>query len=325
MSYFQGSPLSPNTIKVYEPRIRKWRDLVPGKSLEYIILLPRQAIRILSLHLKQRELAEKKAVCTMTNLRNYIAPILAVLRHSPQMVSIPDQQEYLQVWSKIMDDVNRPISERRNQQIPTAIQSQKGGSHLSFDDLVKRRDQGDLEMYPHLLLSMYTYIYPVRADYYATELIRGDDEPTSPNYIRITDDGLELVLRDFKTAKKYPPIHYPSLPEPLSSIILQSIEKQPRKYLFQKPNGLPYSRTTFSQWASHTLHQIFGVEMTLTLIRHHFVSTLEMDVPVAQLEKIGQLMGHSVPMQRLYKWHPEQKEEMDSESELESDGEEKSS
>ena len=321
MSYFQGTTLSASTIKVYEPCIQKWRELVPDKSLEYIIYNPRQAIRTLALHLKKREKIEKKSVCTMNNLRNYIAPILAVLRHSPHIApTVPDRQEFAKLWLEILNEVSKPMKDRQKQHLPTVNQSKKGGSRLTYDQIIQRRDQGDLGMYEHLLLSMYTYIYPVRADYYATELVKDGNEPTTANYIRIEKDHSELVIRDFKTAKVYPPIHYPQLPDILHQVILRSLEKEPRLYLFEKPNGKPYSRNSFSQWASRTLHQIFGVEMTLTLIRHHFISTLSMDVPVIELEEIGQLMGHSIPTQRMYKWYPQKKEDGEVEED-EEDGE----
>jgi hypothetical protein len=85
MSYFQNTSLSPSTIQTYEPRIRKWKEIVPGQSLDYIILFPKQSIRLLSQHLKEREITEKRGVCTMTNLRNYISAILAILRYSPHV------------------------------------------------------------------------------------------------------------------------------------------------------------------------------------------------------------------------------------------------
>lgn len=303
MSYFQNSPLAQSTIQAHEPRIRKWKEIVPNQSLEYIILFPRQSMRLLAQHLKEREIAEKKPVCTMNNLRNYVSSIHAVLRHSPHVApTIPDREEYCSIWLGIMDETSKPMKDRFKQQMPTEIQSKKGGSSLTFDQLIQKRDGGELDMYPRLLLSMYTYIYPVRADYFATEIVYNDAEPAAANYLRIRDNQTELMIRDFKTAKHYKMIHYPQLPEALHQLIVQSLQNKPRKYLFEKANGKPYTRNTFSQWASRTLHAIFGVEMTLTLIRHQFISTLSLDTPATELEKVGELMGHSLTTQQLYKW-----------------------
>jgi hypothetical protein len=332
MSYFEHSSLSLNTIRAYEPRIHKWKEIVPGKSIEYIILFPRQSIRILAQHLKQRERVEKKQVCTMTNLRNYVASILAILRHSPHIApTIPDRVEYYHLWLSIMNQTSEPMRDRQRQHLPTVIQSNKMGSQLTFEQLIEQRNHLALQcasystedlinnnqcvnnMYGLLLLSMYTYIYPVRADYYATEIVKDGCESTVPNYIRFTSDHTELVIQDFKTAKRYPPIRYDRLPNELHQIISRSLELLPRTYLFQKSNGMPYTRNSFSQWASKLLRQLFGVEMTLTLIRHQFITTLSMDLPVTELERIGKLMGHSLTLQRLYKWHlpSKQKNELD--------------
>lgn len=314
MSYFQNTSLSQNTIQAYEPRIRKWKEIIPGQSLEYIILFPKQSIRLLSQHLKEREIAEKKPVCTMTNLRNYIATILAILKHSPHVAtSIPERQEYYLLWLGIMDEASKPMKDRQRQQMPTKIQIKKGGSQLTFSQILQKRDSGELDMYPHLLLSMYTYIYPVRADYFATEIVYDDAEPVFANYIRVQNGGSELVIRDFKTANHYPPIRYESLPDALHTLIVQSLQTVPRRFLFEKPNKKPYSRNTFSQWASKTLRHVFGVEMTLTLIRHQFVSTLSMESPATELERIGRLMGHSLSLQKLYKWHSTQEEKEEKE------------
>ena len=160
MSYFhQGSSLSASTIKAYDPRIRAWVELVPYQEIEYIIFNPKEAILLLVKYFKKREKAEKKTVCTYNNLRNYVAAILAVLRHSPHVApTTPDRHEYIKIWVEILNQVSKPMADRRNQQMPTVIQLKKGGSKLTFAQIVARRDQGDLEMYPHLLLSMYTHI-----------------------------------------------------------------------------------------------------------------------------------------------------------------------
>ncbi len=323
MSYFQNTSLSPSTIQAYEPRIRKWKEIVPGQSLDYIILFPKQSIRLLSQHLKEREIAEKRAICTMTNLRNYISAILAILRHSPHVIpTLPDRHEYFLLWLGILDEASKPMKDRQKQHMPTVIQSKKGGSQLTYEQILQKRDSGGLEMYGHLLLSMYTYIYPVRADYFATEIVYDDAEPAFPNYIRIRGDHSELVLRDFKTAKRYSAIRYERLPDALHRVIVQSLQSIPRSFLFAKPDGKPYTRNTFSQWASRTLHTLFGVEMTLTLIRHQFISTLSMELPANQLEAIGRLMGHSLSVQKLYKWHSTQEKKEDGDEEADSESEE---
>ena len=309
MSRFNTHLLSPSTISSYDSYINKWIQLVPLQSIDFIILFPKQSLTILIKHLTQRQHTEQKQICTLTNIRHYIAPILAVIRYSPHIApSIPDRLEYLYLWGKILDDCNKPMLERRMQQLPTVKQAEKGGSKLQYSDLIAKRDSG-INMFQHLLLSMYTYIYPVRADYFTTQIIYENDVPTSKNWIRMYSDHAELMLTDFKTARYFKQIHYPSLPDPLFQIIKKSLSELPRNYLFVGKHNKPFTRVRFSQWSAEILEKAFDVELNLTIIRHLFISTLSMELPAVELKRIGDLMGHSFAQQKLYKWHSEEEKE----------------
>lgn len=304
MEYFKNSPLSQNTIQLYTTRITKWIHLVPNHSIEYIIRFPRQSLILLLRHLIEREKIEKKEVCTHANIRNYLAAIAAVIRHSPHILpTLPDRTEYYLLWTKLIEQTNKLSTERRLQQLPTDKQLQRGGSKLTYNDLIEMRDHSDIDPIKKLLLAMYTYIYPVRADYYATQIIYNDDTPSSPNYIRIFKDHAELRLTEFKTSRIYKQIYHPVLPLPLFQLILQSLEQFPRSFLFVGADNNPHTRNSYSKWASDALRSLFGVELNLTMIRHLFITTISMELPASELKKIGDLMGHSLSTQRLYKWH----------------------
>ena len=65
----------------------------------------------------------------------------------------------------------------------------------------------------------------------------------------------------------------------------------------------PYDRNGFSKWANKELKQIFKVPITLTTLRHLYVSTLDFNTTRAiDLERIGNSMGHSIAMQKGYQW-----------------------
>lgn len=330
MEYFTStSQLSENTIQMYTTRITKWCNLVPNQSIEYIIRFPKASMRLLLAHLKERQLKEKKSICTLTNIRNYVTPIVAILRYSPHIATrIKNRVTCYNTWITLRNQITQPIYDRQIQERPTERQEKKGGSKLSFADIVAKRDSDGLGMYQKLLLAMYTYLYPVRADYYATELITDNKEPSHPNYIRISDEFSELVIRDFKTARVYPAIHYPRIPDELHRLIVSSLKENPRTFLFESSIKNTFSRHRFSLWASATLKSIFGVELNITLLRHIFISSLSMDLPLQELQRIGNLMGHSFARQRLYKWRDQDDEEkgeefdLDSESSSDSDSDE---
>lgn len=310
MGFFTTDKLSNTTITMYDTRINKWLDLIPTKSIDAIILFPRKSIQLLIAHLKSREASEGRDICTRANIRNYITSIVAVLRYSPHIApTIPNRIEYHALWTSIIREVAQPIYDRQIQERPTEKQEMRGGSKLAFTDLVKKRDSPKLSTPSRLLLAMYTYLFPVRADYYATEIVTGDKKPSYPNYLRVSQESSELVIRDFKTARFFPPIHYPRIPDELHKLITVSLQEKPRSFLFESSEGKPYTRTRFSQWASETLCQLFGVELNLTMIRHLFISSLSMDTPLEELQRIGNLMGHSIARQRLYKWRESEEQE----------------
>lgn len=313
MSYFTTSALSPSTIHVYTTRINKWIQVVPLQNIEYIIRFPKESLSLLIKHLVDRGRKEQKNVCTHTNLHPYLTAIVAVLRYSPHIVpSIVNRTEYYDLWLKILDQNSKPMNDRRLHQLPTKKQSERGGSKLTYEDLITMRDRPDLPLPQKLLLAMYTYIYPVRADYYATQIVREQENPTYPNYIRMYSDHADLTLTEFKTAKVFKSIHHPSLPNPLFHLIRQSLEESPRGFLFVNSENKPYLRNTYSKWASETLQNLFGVELNLTMIRHLFITTVSMEMPASELKKIGDLMGHTLSSQRLYKWHSVESSEEES-------------
>ena len=260
------------------------------------------ALQRLISHLTERERSEARAICTLPNVRNYITAIIALLRYSPHIAPhLSHRLESHSTWVSLRNHITQPTYDRQIQEKPTALQQLRGGSKLSFQHLIDARDSLEIPAVHKLLLAMYTYLYPVRADYYALQIIT-DSEPTHPNYLRISLNSTELMIQDFKTSKVFPPIHYPSVPHPLHLLILASLQEKPRQFLFESREGVPFTRLRFSQWASATLASCLRVPLNLTIIRHIFISSLSMDTPLQELQRIGRLMGHSIARQRLYTW-----------------------
>lgn len=145
-------------------------------------------------------------------------------------------------------------------------------------------------------------IPPVRGDYYATQIIKDGETPETDNYIILKSKYAELVIRKYKTSRKHGEIRHPRLPDELYNLILKSLEKYPRKYLFEK-NGKPYTPNGFCKWSSTTLEKLFNVEITLTMIRHIYISSLDLSkMTVEEKKNIGKLMGHTIGIQAEYEW-----------------------
>jgi hypothetical protein len=230
---------------------------------------------------------------------------MAIFRHCPDICNkLADVQNLKSKWEQIVKENSKPIIDRRMENQPTVMQEQKGGSQLSFQDIRKKRLELEKGSIGRLLISMYVLIPPVRADYHSTQIVYPGDTITSPNYILIDGGTSKLVIADFKTSKIYGSIIYDSLPRELCDEIILSLQKQPRSYLFVNAKNEPHTRDTFSKWSSRVLERLFNVVMTLTIIRHLYISSLDFNkMTTKELDKISKQMGHSLNMQSQYRWN----------------------
>lgn len=304
--YISNSSLSDSSEKKHNAFLDKWVELTPTKNILYIILFPAHSILLLETYLKQKDLdspMEKNKSYSKTNLHSYISAVLAVFKHAPKYVNdIPHMTTYHKLWFEILSDNEKDILIRRGQNKPTLLQEAREGHKLSLQDLVNKRDEVGIDIVSKLLLAMYTIIPPVRIDYYATQIIKEGEIPETDNYIILKNNEAELVIRKYKTARKHGEIRHPVLPNELYRIIIESLKLHPRKYLFEN-NGKPFTPNTFCKWSSSTLERLFGVEITLTMIRHIYISSLDLPkMTVEERKNIGKLMGHTIGVQAEYEW-----------------------
>jgi integrase len=246
----------------------------------------------------------------------YIVAVLSFIRHHitqlcehlTKDVALPLRER----WVTINAENEAPIIQRRLENKPTVLQQSKGGSKLSFNEIIEKRDELPIGSIERLLIAMYTMIPPCRADYFAMEVIRGEVQPTAKNYLRIRSDDeksgvqMETVLRDFKTAKIFKEIRN-ELPVELIKEVEASLEKTPRGYLFINANGKPHTRNSFTMWSRRVLSRVFGTDFTLVFFRHAFATHYVMNVDLrtltdAQIKEISDKLGHSTEMFRAYRW-----------------------
>jgi len=298
MNYFEGNDLSPSSVTLYNSRLTKWVSLMPkGKQdVLHILLYPDESITYLT------QLHNTKP----TTLHTYYTAVRSYLHNTkylPILINPVTLETLKNAWSKISSDNKAPIIHRMLQQKPTELQEKKGGTKLTFQDIVKKRDELESGSISKLLLAFYTYLPPVRADYGSVEIVHAEEETTSPNYIRILDESHAIcILTEFKTAKRYKKIEN-TLPEPLLQQLQTSLLKQPRTHLFVNQNDKPFTRNAFTVWTKRILSKLFNTQLTLVIVRHLFLSSLNYDsVTVEELVELGNKMGHSIQMQRGYVW-----------------------
>lgn len=297
MDYFTDASLAESSVKLYNDKLRKWLSMTPHKNILRLIVFHKESYDMLV-----KDLGEKEN--TATNRHMYLSAVIALFKHSPGTISqLPSGIDFHAAWQNLMIKNSESIRERRSENKPTIAQEKKGGSALTFEDICKMRDSLPDDSIDKLLLGFYTHIPCLRADLFATQIIRDGNSATYPNFICLYDDRVSLTITDFKSKGKYKKIEHLSLPKELVDLLSVSLKNRPRGFLFVDDVGDPFTRAGFSTWTGRRLSKLFNVnKMTLTLLRHIYVSSLDMNMPTKELERIGNLMGHSLMTQRSYKW-----------------------
>lgn len=301
LNLFQTTHLKPITYEAYNRKLRLWLSLLPEtqQNIVFIYTTPNYSIVIL-----RRYLVVAQSDTAVT-LNSYIKAIMAAQVANPSLfLSIsPEKMKSCDArWKELRQSTYAEAFAYRLEAQPSPLQSHHSGVSITFQDLVAKREELSDGSIHKLLLGFYSHIPPVRADYFATQILPFDETPTSPNYIHHNPERSCLVITDFKTSKNYKQITH-DLPIQLHSQLAQSLSLYPRNYLFVNRFHKPFNRYTFSHWANQQLEIIFQKSLTLTMIRHLYISAIDFNNSTpAQLEAIGKSMGHRVEQQFLYKW-----------------------
>lgn len=284
MYLFRNKTLSDTSKTQYSIKIEQWISYIDSpKCINHLIYNPVESFKFLE--------KSDKIKHSPSNHHIYISSVVAFIKY------ILKDESLLKRWKEIEKTNWKPISDHYDENKPTELQKEK---HMTFEEIDRIRKTLNPGSFERLLISFYTLIEPIRADYFATEIIT-DKEPTEDNYIVL--ETSKLIVKDFKTKQKYEKIEN-TLPSELLEELKISLEEYPRKYLFVgEDNKTPFTRKLFSNWACRTLSRILKQSMTLTVLRHIYITKKIQDkTPATELINIATKMGHSRDIQRIYEW-----------------------
>jgi len=300
MNFFKETHLKPSTYKTYNRHLGIWLSLLPPEqnTVAFLYSHPYYSTVLLRKHLHTKNQNNARTVNT------YIKALLSAVDANRHMV-LHLSDEILAAsntrWKDLRHLTFTKAYAYRMEQLPSPGQATKSGSTLKLADLILARDALPDGSINKLLIGFYTHLPPARADYYATQIIPFGHTPTQPNYLFHDSQHSQVVLTDFKTNKYYKEIRH-DLPPELHRQLVLSLQAQPRSYLFVNQRGHPFRRNGFIQWSISRLYEIFTKNLTLTMLRHIYISSLDFNSPPAQLIEIGRKMGHDISQQILYKW-----------------------
>jgi len=221
--------------------------------------------------------------------------ILAAIKYTDMKAT---HRDLFNLWYKFYLKIRNSIERKVINNIPTERQIE---AHVDWEDIIKKRDAMAKGTKQHILMSLITYIPPRRQlDWYNIKVYtKPNFKPTADhNYINLGWEKPYILLTDYKTAKFYGR-WYKALTDPLLSILMQSLKKEPREYLFLDKYGKPYSKLcVFTEWTNAVIKRTCGNDKTtMNSLRHSFVSYLRRTCPnmtLAERAQISKDLGHSV-------------------------------
>lgn len=288
--------LKDSTKLEYIRRINEFQNFT-NQSIEYLLLNPKYTVSQII------EFADSKGHGIHTSDK-YASCFLAIYRFNQDFRE--SHKEEFDEWNRYVKQKIRDVIDKKyNSNAPSERQI---GAYTSFEAIIRRRNALEIGSPERLLLFMYTAIPPARNDYHNLKIYFKKPKFNTGNYVifRRANNSC-IVLNEFKTDKSYDPIVI-KIPQDLYNEINQSLSKEPREYLFvSTQTGKSYnSPNSFSKWANRTLKAIFQNDISLTTLRHIYISRRDLQLESKSgLERkmISDVMGHSLAQQQRYLWH----------------------
>ncbi|MGA1564270.1 MAG: hypothetical protein ACO35C_06645 [Pontimonas sp.] len=291
--FLRDSNLSEQTQNLYISQIQKIIDETE-RPVEWILSHPEETIRMFD------NLSESVK-------RNRLCAICSLFKHWPQAQSVLEEERAR--WCEL----HKTFTKRSAERIVNANATEREVVNwvpwkqvLKTEELLGKTEYASQR---HLLLAMYTHIEPVRGDYGNVRIYM--EEPQEPscddekeNYIHLSASPgrSTLCLNRYKTCRKYGRFSR-TIPDSLVAIVRKSLFDQPRDYLFVNTAGEPYTlNNSFVKFANRIFYGIFNKHMTISLLRHSFISAIDFNQSrPADLVQVSKNMMHSMAMQQFYR------------------------
>lgn len=302
----EATNVTPKTLESYRSSLRTLQAVMEGAHgergrtppLTWIACNPRTVLR--------RLLAEYSNDGTR---RRFVAAVRALFKHNPALTETNPTCALR--WGRALESLNALHKERAESGEPSEREREAWVPWKEVLRAERRLAEEDPGGPDHLLLAMYCLMEPLRQNF-GNVRIYGTHPPAetaAPNHLILLRNNEAggagrafLVLNDYKTSKRYGTFKR-ELPPPLVRILFKSLEAHPRRYLFVDRSGNPYEKqNSFTQHSNRTLERIFGRKVTVSLLRHAFISNLDFnEEPPSSLFQKARNMTHSIAMQQLYR------------------------
>ena len=212
-------------------------------------------------------------------------------------------------WYSHFMDLSKVLQQRADNNVPTAA------TELTWEQIIKARDQLKPGTIEHVTLALYTYTPPRRQqDYWKLALVDANATVPVPGnstgHMDLYATPPTMTITAFKTNTKFP-AYTTTLSPPLVHAIKTYLKAQgqgqataKRAYLFCKRNGEPYATLSSFTDANNTVIKkaLNYPHASVNSIRHAGASYVAMNASMLYGERkaYAHAMGHSLAMQGQY-------------------------
>lgn len=279
--------LSPKSKSSYTELVKAIQNRAED-SIENVVNEPKKYIPLF-----------KKWYTKQTTLKSQFTTILTLFKYNKSYKD--EHMKIYDVWLEAFTAAKAIVDNRYETNKPTERQT---NGYVPYETIIKARDALPVGHMHRLLLGMYTYLRPMRCEYARVAIYRTRvpaEEVREPNYILLTRGGAKLIIEFFKTRKHHDAFDI-KLPDELYKDLKQSLEEVPRDWLFVNSNGEPYTSNLYTKWTMRVFTSIFKRPLTVALIRHAFINTIDFNtLSIKEKKEIATSMGHTIETQDRYR------------------------
>lgn len=283
--------LSDNSKNNYKYRLERLVTLT-NKDIDWVLVNCPKTLAIL----KTKGIKEPQSVKAMINA------ILTIFKHTKGLKET--KKKAYTCWINHFKEVNQKAEEKYETITPSDKQIE---AYVPWPEIIQKRDALDKDSQEYLILSLYTMLPPVRADFNKVKIFN-NTTPTPeqvkeyPNHLIITTKptyNMKLVYNEFKTKSRKLQVYEKHLPDNLTQVIKRSLNENPREFLIvsEKTNEPYHKPNSFTQHVKRVLYKIFNKTMSINTLRHSFVNSVDMNTITPQeKEQLAKDMMHSPEM-----------------------------
>lgn len=297
--------VKPNSVRAYIISLEKLHDAIKGTRTftDLKFLTNVDAVK---------QALEDKA---LTTKRNYLTAIIVALK--------TDEKKYkkvLEKYSKYLDDLSKEYrefvvsqkkSEKQSKNWMTLGQVKQVRSELNKrinrEGIRKMEEPNKKQLallQRHLILSLYTYIPPIRNDYAGMRVVSKKqlermptEEREDNNWLILDKANMYFIFNDYKTRKTYGEKKI-DIPKNLKRIIKKWLQFNKSGYLLIQQNGRPLGANGITR-ELNSIFKKYDKKIGSSMLRHIFLSS-EFEPLMKKQKQLADAMMHSTNLQQEY-------------------------